>query len=184
MVKLGSRGRATAVAVMVAVVVAGLVVALMAGGGGDSPTTSPTTLPTDPTALPKVDAVGFGAMLDAQKGRVVVMNLWASWCGPCIQEAPGLAQLSARYRGRVQFVGVDTQDRLGAARQFIARYGWTFPSVFDPDGSLERALGYIGQPVTVVYSADGSTSKVFAGPVEAATLDGAIQRALGGASEG
>jgi thiol-disulfide isomerase/thioredoxin len=144
------------------------------GGGGA------TTLPASPTALPKVDEAGFRTILASLKGRPVVVNVWASWCGPCIKEAPGLGQLARAYGDRVRFVGIDSQDlTIEAARRFIVKYGWTYPSLFDPDGSLERALGYIGQPVTVVYGPDGSKAKVFAGPVETDALRAEVDRVLG-----
>jgi cytochrome c biogenesis protein CcmG/thiol:disulfide interchange protein DsbE len=149
----------------------------MCGGSGGSGSTA--TLPASPTALPQVDTADFRTILASLKGRPVVVNVWASWCGPCIREAPGLAQLARTYGGRVRFLGIDSQDlTIAAARRFIVKYGWTYPSLFDPDGALERALGYIGQPVTVVYGADGSKQKVFAGPVETEALRTEIERAL------
>src|SRR5690242_583088 len=142
------RTRRTATVVGASLVVIGLAASLTRCGGGSS-TSSTATLPASPTALPKVDVAGFRTILVSLRGKPVVVNVWASWCGPCIKEAPGLAQLARTYGGRVTFVGIDSQDlTIAAARRFILKYGWTYPSLFDPDGSLERALGYIGQPVT------------------------------------
>jgi thiol-disulfide isomerase/thioredoxin len=156
---------------------AGIAVAAARCGGSGRP--AATTLPSSPTALPRLDPSTFRAALASLRGKPLVLNVWASWCGPCIKEAPGLADLARAYRGRVHFVGIDSlETTVQAGRAFVRRYGWIYPSVFDPDGSLERALGYIGQPVTVVLGADGSKQKVFAGPVETAALRSEIERAL------
>ena len=64
----------------------------------------------------------------------------------------------------MQFLGVDLKDKLAPARAFIQRYGWTYPSVFDPDGSIQGSLGFLGQPVTVMYSASGRQAFLLSGP--------------------
>lgn len=137
---------------------AALVLAACSGGGnGASP--SPIALPASASALPTFTPAQFHELLAMLKGKPVVVNVWASWCGPCTREAPSLAQVSAQYAGRVQFLGVDIQDQLTPARDFIAKYGWSYPSVFDPTGSIRDDLGLLGQPVTILYDASGK--KVF-----------------------
>lgn len=138
------------------------VVALALAGCTNTPkgqSASPVTLPSSATALPTFNPTQFHELLSSLKGKPVVVNVWASWCGPCTREAPSLAQASAQYAGRVQFLGVDIEDQLTPARAFIAKYGWTYPSVFDPTGSIRDDLGLLGQPVTVLYDASGA--KVF-----------------------
>ena len=81
-------------------------------------------------------------------------------------EAPDIAAAAREFQGRVQFIGVDVLDQLGPARAFIRKYGWTFPSVFDPTAAIRNDLGVIGQPVTLVI--DGSGKRVF-------TLSGAVK---------
>jgi len=76
-------------------------------------------LPSSPTALPTMTYNQFKTMLGTLKGKPVVVNFWASWCGPCKAEAPALAQISRRYAGKVQFVGVDVADLPAAARAYI-----------------------------------------------------------------
>jgi len=128
-------------------------------GKPKGPSASPVALPSSATALPTFSATQFRGLLTTLKGKPVVVNVWASWCGPCTREAPSLAQVSAQYAGRVQFLGVDIEDQLTPARAFIAKYGWTYPSVFDPTGSIRDDLGLLGQPVTILYDATGT--KVF-----------------------
>src|SRR5205823_2916922 len=119
------------------------------------PTVPGTTLPASPTALPTYSLDGFRTLLAQLHGRPVVVNYWATWCGPCADEAPALASLARAYAGRVQFVGVDIQDDAAAARAWVRKYGWTYPSVSDPTKAIENGMGLIGQPVTVVYDPNG-----------------------------
>ena len=143
------------------------------GRRGSTPTPAPPTaslLPASPSALPTFDAAAFSDLLDQLRGRLVVVNVWASWCGPCIAEAPGLASLSKQYQGRVQFVGVDIQDQTQPARAFIQKYGWTYPSVADPTGAIRNSLGLVGQPVTIVFDSTGARVFVAPGAVSQKTL--------------
>lgn len=127
-------------------------------------------LPAGPTALPQFDPRLFRELLVQLRGKPVVVNIWASWCGPCITEAPDLAQAAREFQGRAQFVGVDVLDQLGAARAFIRKYGWSFPSVFDPRGAIRNDLGFIGQPETIVLNGDGKRVYVQSGPITLETL--------------
>jgi thiol-disulfide isomerase/thioredoxin len=97
----------------------------------------------------------FDAMLAELQGKPVVVNYWASWCGPCTKEAPELTSLSGQYGSRVHFVGVDVQDQIDPAREFIEQYGWDYPSVFDPDAAIRNARGLPGLPITIVYDQVG-----------------------------
>jgi thiol-disulfide isomerase/thioredoxin len=122
-------------------------------------------LPTSAASLPTVDIGQFRTMLAAAHGTPVLLNVWASWCGPCISEAPALASLAKDYAGRDTFVGLDVQDTTPSARAFISRYGWTFPSVADPSGQVRNGLGFVGQPVTVVFDAAGKQVFARSGPI-------------------
>jgi thiol-disulfide isomerase/thioredoxin len=136
-------------------------VALLAASCSSSATSKATTasLPTTPTQLPEFDVARFHDLLGHLRGKPVVINVWASWCGPCVVEAPDLAAAAREFRGRVQFLGVDVLDELGSARALIRRHGWSFPSVFDPSAAIRDDLGFIGQPETIVL--DGSGNRVF-----------------------
>jgi hypothetical protein len=69
------------------------------------------------------------------------------------------------YQGRVQFVGIDILDQREPARAFVQEFGWPYPSVFDPGGDIRDELGYVGQPVTVVYDAAGEAVFVWSGAI-------------------
>ncbi|MEV7598937.1 TlpA disulfide reductase family protein [Kitasatospora sp. NPDC089797] len=77
------------------------------------------------------------AKLSDYRGKVVVLTIWGSWCGPCRTEAPSLEQLWQTYRDQdVQFLGVNTRDQdVRNAQRFEQERGLTFPSIFDPDGT-------------------------------------------------
>jgi cytochrome c biogenesis protein CcmG/thiol:disulfide interchange protein DsbE len=139
----------------------------------------PKLLPASPSALPTLDAQGFKNLLCQLRGRPVVVNIWASWCGPCIREAPALATVSAAYKDAVQFVGVDIQDQVAAGRAFIASFAWAYPSVFDPTGSIRDSFGLVGAPHTLFFDANGVRTFVSSGPVTQEIVVNAIRGALG-----
>ncbi len=90
------------------------------------------------------------------RGHPVVVNQWASWCGPCREELPFFARAVERYGDRVAFVGIDLLDSRGAAEEFLADRPPGFASVFDPDGAATRSLGGgRGAPTTFYLGPDG-----------------------------
>ena len=106
---------------------------------------------------------GLDARLAAVKGHPAVVNVWASWCGPCNTEAPVL-QRAALARGRqIAFLGVDTKDADADARRFLARYPTTYPSYTDPNGAVYNGYRVVGLPATVFYDAFGRQTHVHAG---------------------
>ena len=97
--------------------------------------------------LPLLDGSGTLSSKDLE-GTPVVLNLWASWCGPCRDEAPVFERISNKYEGRVVVVGVNVQDVEPAARDFVEEFGITYPVVVDEQRKLARALDYFGLPET------------------------------------
>jgi cytochrome c biogenesis protein CcmG/thiol:disulfide interchange protein DsbE len=100
----------------------------------------------------------FEARLRSLRGHPVVINKWASWCGPCRAEFP-IFQDVATARGReIAFVGVDGKDKRPAATSFLERYPIPFPSYEDPDEDIARSLDVpANYPATVFVDADGKT---------------------------
>lgn len=92
---------------------------------------------------------------DAGDGRPTVVNLWASWCAPCVREMPALQAVHAKTQGGVRFVGVDTQDKKDSAAGLLQATGVTYEQRDDPDGVVRAALRAPGLPVTVVYDTRG-----------------------------
>ncbi len=100
-----------------------------------------TKIPTDrrgaEIALSGTLLAGGAFDMADHRGKVVVVNVWGSWCPPCRAEAPGLQRVWTAVRARgVQFVGIDTRDTRAAAQAFERRFGVTYPSVADEDGEL------------------------------------------------
>jgi cytochrome c biogenesis protein CcmG, thiol:disulfide interchange protein DsbE len=92
----------------------------------------------------------------ALHGYPVVVNVWASWCGPCRYEFPTLQKLSARYGKRVAFLGVNSDDSDDAAKTFLDEAPLSYPSYSDPDKDLFNSLGALGFPDTAFYSPAGN----------------------------
>jgi thiol-disulfide isomerase/thioredoxin len=115
--------------------------------------------PTRPPANSFLDAQGKPVRVADFRGKVVVLNLWATWCAPCVTEMPTLARLQAAYAGRpvvVIPVSVDSASEVDKARRFIAQHP---PLKFydDPQMKLPFALKPVaaGMPTTVIYGPDG-----------------------------
>jgi cytochrome c biogenesis protein CcmG, thiol:disulfide interchange protein DsbE len=92
----------------------------------------------------------------ALKGYPVVVNLWASWCGPCRLEFPILQKLSTRYGKRVAFLGVNSQDSEDFATEFLEEAPVPFPSYTDPDKEIGDSLKAGGLPDTAFYDRSGN----------------------------
>jgi thiol-disulfide isomerase/thioredoxin len=116
-------------------------------------------------------------------GDVVVVNFWASWCPPCIKEAPSLQRVWSDYKVHgVQFVGVDVGDNRAAALAHERRFGVTYPSVEDPAGRVLLAfrgtLTPASRPSTLILDRDGRVAARVLGRVDATTLRDLIDDAL------
>lgn len=109
--------------------------------------------------------------LQAQRGKPVLMNFWASWCPPCRQEVPVIQQGWQRYRDQVVFIGVDVWDTDNDAKQFLQSYGATYPNGPDPAGHIAIDFGLTGVPESFFIDRAGQVVRHFVGPLDAATLD-------------
>jgi cytochrome c biogenesis protein CcmG, thiol:disulfide interchange protein DsbE len=129
--------------------------------------------------LPRLDKPGK-LELASLRGKVVVLNFFASWCPPCKTEAPQVEQVWQRYRSQgVVVVGVDSKDFSGDARSFMSRYRITYPVVRDSDGALWGPYGVTGLPETRVIDRNGKYAGTqFLGATTASALRSSIERAL------
>jgi cytochrome c biogenesis protein CcmG/thiol:disulfide interchange protein DsbE len=150
---------------------------------GESEVTSELRRGGTPTApqftLERLDGRGE-LSLRSLRGKTVVLNFWASWCGPCKDETPLLQAASRRWQGKdVVFVGIDVDDVRSDARAFLARYGVTYPNVYDGKSSTVGRYGVTGFPETYFVDAAGKVRYRVAGPVEdAEEIDDGIERTL------
>jgi thiol-disulfide isomerase/thioredoxin len=188
------RGRVTAAGAVVAAgaLIAAVVVAVGHGGAapaasgsddtqaaGSSVATGMTTYAAGRrTTVPDLSGstlTGGQLALAQDRGHVVVVNFWASWCGPCRGEVPGLEQAYQAFQGRgVDFVGVDVADQAGAATSFARSLGMSYPSLQDPNQQLILELKSLvppdDVPSTLVVDPQGGVAVRVIGPVTEAQL--------------
>jgi len=104
-----------------------------------------------------------GPTLDARplsmtelRGKVVIMNFWASWCHECRPEMPGLERLHRDFSARgLAIVGINARENAEGMRRYAKEVGLTFPLILDPDGKINALYGVIGLPTTFVVGRDG-----------------------------
>ena len=127
--------------------------------------------------LPTAVLQGPPATLATLRGRPALVNFWASWCGPCREEAPALERVWRSLDGTATVVGVDFDDRRGAAFGFIRSHRLTYPMLSDPAGTSGPRFGFSGLPVTVVLDARGRIVETLRGPQSEAELRAALELA-------
>ncbi|HOQ52491.1 MAG TPA: TlpA disulfide reductase family protein [Micropruina sp.] len=176
-------------ATVVLLVLAGCTSGASADGGFVSGDGTITTVPVaQRVAAPEIS----GTTLDGRQwsstsvqGKVLVYNVWGSWCQPCIKEAPALAKASARTAASAQFVGLNSRD-IGKpqAQAFVREFGITYPNLYDPAGEL--VLQFAGKlplsaiPSTVIVDTQGRVAARVLGEASEATLVGLIDDVAAG----
>jgi cytochrome c biogenesis protein CcmG/thiol:disulfide interchange protein DsbE len=179
-VKFDLRTRQSPAARLVAVLLAALV---FAGCGGSNSGNPDSRLSADQAkapisgAPPQLAAIraqanqlldggkdAFNARLEALRGTPVVVNKWASWCGPCRFEFPWFQSLAEKRGGQIAFLGVNSNDSTGSAETFLSELPLPYPSYSDPDFDIAQELGGPPQafPTTTFY--DRSGERVFTHP--------------------
>jgi len=101
------------------------------------------------------------------KGQVVVVNFWATWCGPCVQEMPSLVEMAQRVKPKgVTVLGVSIDVDEAAYKKFLQQHGVTFMTVRDPDQKSAALYGTTGWPETFIVDRQGVLRRKFVGPVD------------------
>ncbi len=101
------------------------------------------------------------------KGQVVVLNFWATWCSPCVQEMPSLIEMSQKVKDKgVMVLGVSIDVDQGAYNTFLKQHGVTFETVRDPEQKSSGLYGTTGWPETFIIDRQGVLRRKFVGPVD------------------
>ena len=174
------RTRALVLAVAALVAVIGIV--LLTGGSSDSGDKSQKTDPAAERAYadapPPLRALyddrnqlldggpdAFKRRIADLRGYPVVVNKWASWCGPCRAEFPVFQKAAIQEAKRIGFVGVDSTDNVDDATEFLGEFPLTYPSYKDPDLKVARVFNGVGAfPTTAFYDPQGKVAYVHQGP--------------------
>jgi len=162
---------------------------VIAAGLPDCPDSDPSLEPIEPVGalgggLPDLTFACLGegpdVTLSGLRGTPLIINVWASWCPPCIIEMPLLAEAARTYADDLIMLGIDMQDRSEAALDIAAALDLGFPSVVDQPGQVRGALTVPGPPVTFFVTAEGRIAGRHDGRIpDQATMDQLITDYLG-----
>lgn len=136
-----------------------------------------------PDRLPEATLEGFGDEGPVETadyaGRPLVVNFWATWCAPCVEEMPDLQRVHEQVGGEVAFLGVNVRDAPANAEPFVEELGITYDLAVDSEGDYYREVGSMGMPTTLLVAADGRIVARRVGAVTAADLRDLLAAELG-----
>ncbi len=131
------------------------------------------------TPAPQFTRTGFdGKPVALPRGKLVLLDFWASWCAPCIVELPHLMDLQKRHAGRLQVIGVSMDDSKQSAADVVARYHVDYPVVMGDVGLSKLYGGVLGLPELFLIGTDGKVIQSWRGDFKPGELDSAIATAL------
>lgn len=135
-----------------------------------------STLPA--LAFPSLQGQTIG--LGSLRGHPVLVNVWATWCGPCRREMPALAALARHYQGRVLVIAVDQGEDPEVVKAYVKQFGVGFPVAVDREQRLGTALHLIGMPSSFFVDRNGVVRDAIDGEMTYAMMSEKTQRLLAG----
>ncbi len=114
-------------------------------------------------------ADGGSFTLSEQEDKIVLLNFWATWCGPCVREMPAFEKLYGEYADTVSIVAVNSMEDQETVNRFISDNGYTFPIAYDEKGEISLKYPSNGIPYTLVIRPDGSIANIYLGAFDADT---------------
>ncbi len=122
---------------------------------------------TPAPALEAQDLNGAPKTLADYRGKVVLLNFWASWCPPCLREMPSMERLRLKMAGRpLEIVALDSAETAAEVNAYLSKMKLGFPILLDPDGSNTRRWKVFALPTSFLLDADGRVRYVYTGPTE------------------
>jgi thiol-disulfide isomerase/thioredoxin len=123
--------------------------------------------------------------LDSMRGRWVILNFWATWCAPCVDEMPALQTIASERSGQLALFGINMRESADDIRKFMGRYHVNFPMLLNPDDTMAASYSLdLGIPQTVIVSPQGMVVWHQFGAIDLgsfrATLDGLIKETSAG----
>ena len=167
--------RAVSARAFTAVIAAIAVIALLAFGVFKAEPSLAVGDPAPDRALPRLDGEGESSLADF-RGKWVLVNFWASWCGPCAEESPAIQAFYEEHGGEDFVVyGIDSRDATDAGLEFVEEHGLTWEMARDGDGTHMNEWAIPGLPESFLVDPDGNVAAICRGPVERSQLDAIVE---------
>ena len=165
---------------LVGIIIAAALVGVLSLGLGRNPAEIRSPLIGRAAPSFALREVGTGQTIDISqyKGKPVIINFWATWCGPCWEEHPTLVANARVYQPGVQFVGVVFQDTEDKIMSFLNQRGSAYPTLVDEKGKTAIAYGVGGVPETFFLDRNGTIVAKFSGPMSTDALRENLQKAM------
>ena len=139
------------------------------GTSATDPTTQTTSAPNKNTApdMTVLDMNGDAATISSHFGKPLVLNFWATWCGPCRSELPGFNAAAKQYAGQIDFMMINLtdgyNDTVESVQMFVRENGYTFPVYFDTQNAASTAYSVYSIPLSVFINSDGTIQRSYIG---------------------
>lgn len=141
--------------------------------------------PCDITGTPNLDFTlkdlnGKDVSLSVYRGKVLLINFWATWCVPCRTEIPGFIDLYNRYHGRgLEIVGIAVDEPVSVVRPYTLEMKMNYPVLLEGERhDVHEAYGVVGLPTTIIINRDGTTCEQHVGFTQRSTFEEAVKRLL------